>query len=80
MPAGSYPPNAFGLREMHGNVREWTAGCYEPPAAGAPCTARVQRGGAWFNAPWDIRSAKRVRTAPGLASRYTGFRVVREID
>ena len=80
VPAGSYSPNDFGLHDVHGNVREWIDDCYETLAGDAVCNARVQRAGAWYNPPWDIRSAKRVRTAPGHASRYTGFRIAREID
>jgi uncharacterized protein (TIGR02996 family) len=66
---GSYPPNAFGLYDMHGNVYElcadWFAGAYyassprQDPPGPASGTARVVRGGCWSNPAWACRSARR---------------------
>ncbi len=88
MPVGSFPPNAFGLHDMHGNVFEWVEDCFgsygNAPADGSAsefgrCTDRVLRGGSWDNAPAGLRSALRVRVSPRDYHRnvISGFRVVR---
>jgi len=88
--AGSYPPNAFGLFDVHGNVWEWVADCYSPSyreaaADGAPslagdCDRRVMRGGSWGNRADDLRLAKRARLGAGYNYAIVGFRVARSIE
>ncbi|MBO3459577.1 SUMF1/EgtB/PvdO family nonheme iron enzyme [Aetokthonos hydrillicola CCALA 1050] len=70
-PVGSFPPNSFGLYDMHGNVDEWCADPWHSNYEGAPNDGRVwvdnttdnnlyvMRGGAWYDYPWYCRSASR---------------------
>jgi len=51
LPAGSLPPNGFGLHDMLGNVMEWTRDCWRAshaPGAAQDCSARVRKGGSWY--------------------------------
>lgn len=84
---GSFPANAFGLYDMHGNVREWTADLWHEsydttPADGSAATSghgsmRVVRGGAWCDGPPLLRSAARMRATQSSRSDAIGFRIVR---
>jgi formylglycine-generating enzyme required for sulfatase activity len=91
MPAGSFPPNAFGLHDMHGNVWEWTEDCWSDeytdttPADGAPvlradCEGHVMRGGSWEDHPADVRSAARVGAFKDDQTWSDGFRIVRAME
>ena len=83
VPVGSLPPNAWGLDEMHGNVREWCADWYGAYPTGAqldpqgPQTGgfRVLRGGSWLSIGRGVRSAYRRRSEPGSRYGSIGFRL-----
>ena len=87
---GSYPPNAFGLHDMHGNVMEWVEDCYRESFDGAPsdgsarvekeCTYRVLRGGAYHWVRHSVRSAHRYRYRPDVGNSNTGFRVALTLE
>jgi formylglycine-generating enzyme required for sulfatase activity len=90
-PVGQFPPNIFGLYDMHGNVREWCQDSYHSSYEGAPTDGsawidpetrnfrRVLRGGGWIYDPPICRSACR-SYYDDLDNRYynVGFRVVSE--
>ncbi len=88
-PVGSFGTNAWGLHDMHGNVREWTEDCWNGSYRGAPsdgsawlsgnCGVRVLRGGAWDLIPAVLRAADRDWDATGDRSLYVGFRVARTL-
>ena len=88
-PVGSFPANAWGLHDMHGNVFEWVQDCLNWSYAGAPvdggawlsgdCSGRVLRGGSWFSDPWYLRAANRSRSSTGYRISTDGFRVARTL-
>lgn len=84
---GAYSANAFGLYDVHGNVWEWCAdwlGSYavgpaSDPAGPGSAANRVFRGGCWYDAGGDCRSAHRYGFNQGFRHQNGGFRVVRTL-
>jgi formylglycine-generating enzyme required for sulfatase activity len=91
-PVASFPPNAFGVYDMHGNIFEWTEDCYEADRTDAPadgsankqgnCANRVFRSGTFLSNPYMQRSARRGAPYPSTlrGRNYLGFRVVKTLD
>lgn len=88
-PSGSYPANAFGLHDMHGNVYERVEDCWHKDYQGAPgdgsawtdqgCETRQIRGNDWTEAPIFTRSGNRNTRAPQVLGDWLGFRVARDL-
>ena len=70
---GKKLPNAWGLHDAHGNVREW---CWETYSDGD--TARVLRGGSFFYAASHAASAYGFDSLPVYRHSNYGFRVARK--
>jgi formylglycine-generating enzyme required for sulfatase activity len=75
-PAASFPANAFGLYDMHGNAWEWTSDCF---GEAAPGCARVLKGGAWNSGGWRLRAAHRIGKAETAREYDNGFRLARDL-
>ena len=86
-PVGQFPPNAFGLYDMHGNVWEWCEDNWHDNYDGAPTDGSVWiengddnrsplRGGSWYDFPDYCRSAYRNNDNRRDGNDDLGFRVV----
>ena len=91
-PVGSFPANAWGLHDMHGNVFQWCQdwyGDYPQKDVVDPTglekglekgDIRVRRGGSWATYPQSCRSAFRGRGVPGNANYVDGFRLCFSVE
>lgn len=89
---GSFPPNAFGLYDMHGNIWEWcqdywhdnyqrtpidgSAWLTTALSSGLLSNSRMLRGGSWYDNPGNCRSANRHKNGARNCYNDVGFRVV----
>jgi formylglycine-generating enzyme required for sulfatase activity len=84
---GSFPANAFGLYDMHGNVWEWCLDHWHENYRSAPTDGSAWltedekqdlavRGGSWHSSPEHCRSASRDRCSADARNHMVGFRVV----
>jgi len=86
---GTFPPNAFGLYDMHGNIWEWCQDIWqdsyhnylavptdETTEKRQEKIRNVLRGGSWFDYPVNCRSAYRCQGNPARKYEFFGFRVV----
>jgi formylglycine-generating enzyme required for sulfatase activity len=89
-PAGTFPPNPWGLCDMHGNVWEWVQDVVHENYEGAPVDGsaweaggdqarRILRGGSWLYNPRYLRSALRNGFSAVLSNDIVGFRVARDL-
>jgi len=89
-PVGTYPPNAFGLYEMTGNVWEWCSDWFatdtyrstprESPTGPSSGSAHVMRGGSYLcheSYCWRYRVDARSANTPDSSTANLGFRVAR---
>lgn len=86
-PVGNYSMNGFGIFDMAGNVREWTADGYsiyssaeqKNPRMTTNHRYKIIRGGSWKTFGRDSRVSKRWRERPNFCLSDTGFRIVDDI-
>ncbi len=89
-PAGSFQPNAWGLYDMLGDVKQWVQDCWHYGYANnfttgnalgpGNCTKRELRGAGWATIPIGIRSASRVALDPNMRNSNFGFRLAVDIN
>ncbi|EDN67112.1 Protein of unknown function DUF323 [Beggiatoa sp. PS] len=83
---GIFPPNSFGLYDMHGNVWEWMADAWHDNYQGAPSEGsiwtegedeayRLVRGGSLYRNPEECRCANRLKHSTEIRCQNMGFRI-----
>jgi formylglycine-generating enzyme len=87
-PGGTFPPNAYGVCDVAGNVWEWVSDWYasdyysmssdlSDPAGPVSGSMRIVRGGSWINDDIDmLRCGYRHQVPPDTYAYSIGFRIV----
>lgn len=75
-PVGGKSANAFGLYDMHGNVRQWCSDLYDESLNK---TVRVTRGGSWRDVWRDCAACSRNCNGAAIHQNYIGLRIVIEV-
>ena len=86
-PVALLAPNAWGLYDMSGNLREWVWDTYKEteystsdevdPIGDSNSDTQVVRGGSWNTNPDGVRVSKRYAFSPALRTYVIGLRLVR---
>lgn len=87
-PVGGYAADKYGIKDLSGNVWEWSADCFQDSYEGAPtdgsartssnCEFGVLRGASFDDGPRYQRSANRVRVAPDVGAWVFGIRLAQD--
>jgi formylglycine-generating enzyme len=80
----------WGVHDLAGNLYEWVADWYDEafystkstmnPRGPVEGTAKVQRGGSYFNQPYRLRSAFRTKSDPTEHDPRVGFRCAQDVS
>jgi formylglycine-generating enzyme required for sulfatase activity len=87
-PVGQLLPNAYGLHDMLGNAREWTADWFrddyyvdrirDDPRGPPDGKYRVERGGSFMNDERGVTATIRYNHPPTIRLFYVGFRCAQD--